>query len=131
MKRAVLLSRAALAFVLATAAPAAERSGTAAAFERLKSLRGEWNGVQGGTEITVTYTLTADGSALMEEFRPANSPAMITMFTVDGERLLATHYCSAGNQPHMATEAIREPPDGRLAFSTPLTRRSGRRTRVR
>ena len=95
----------------------AERSGAAAAFERLKSLRGEWNGVQGGTEVTVTYTLTADGSALMEELRPSNQPVMITMFTVDGDRLLATHYCSAGNQPHMATDSIREVPDKRLAFS--------------
>jgi hypothetical protein len=61
-----------------------ERSGSTAAFEHLSSLVGEWRGVQDGTEIRVTYTLTADGSALMEEFRPANmvNHAMITMFTV-------------------------------------------------
>jgi hypothetical protein len=28
------------------------------------------------------------------------------MFTVDGDRLIATHYCSAKNQPQMATLAI-------------------------
>jgi hypothetical protein len=31
---------------------------------------------------------------------------MITMFTVDGDHLIATHYCSAKNQPQMATSAI-------------------------
>jgi hypothetical protein len=31
---------------------------------------------------------------------------MITMFTVDGDHLIATHYCSARNQPQMATPAI-------------------------
>ena len=41
---------------------------------------------------------------------------MITMFTVDGDHLIATHYCSAKNQPQMATSTItsvQEP----LAFS--------------
>jgi len=54
----------------------------------------------------VIYTLTANGSALMEEFRPHSGPVMITMFTVDGDHLIATHYCSARNQPHMVTSAI-------------------------
>ena len=42
----------------------------------------------------------------MEEFRPHSGPVMITMFTVDGDHLIATHYCSARNQPHMVTSAI-------------------------
>jgi len=31
---------------------------------------------------------------------------MITMFSVDGDHLIATHYCSAKNQPQMITPAI-------------------------
>ena len=31
---------------------------------------------------------------------------MITMFTVDDDHLIAIHYCSAKNQPQMATSAI-------------------------
>ena len=94
-----------------------ERPKSAAAFEQLISLVGEWKGVVESTEIKLTYTLTADGSALMEEFRPSKGPVMITMFSVDGDRLLATHYCSAGNQPNMATEAITDPKAKRVTFS--------------
>jgi hypothetical protein len=42
----------------------------------------------------------------MEDCRPENGRNMLTMFTVDGDHLIATHYCSAKNQPQMATSAI-------------------------
>lgn len=96
---------------------AAEQSKATLAFERLASLVGQWRGVQDGTEIQVTYTLTANGSALMEEFRPKDGPMMVTMFSVDGDRLLATHYCSAKNQPQMSTEPIADPQAKGVAFS--------------
>jgi hypothetical protein len=112
------LSLCVLAIVLMGATIAhAEKSNSTTAFEQLSSLVGEWNGVQDGIDITLTYTLTADGSTLMEEFRPAKGPVMITMFSVDGDHLIATHYCSAGNQPQMVTETIAEPQNKTLVFS--------------
>ncbi|HEY2941051.1 MAG TPA: hypothetical protein VGN09_01325 [Vicinamibacteria bacterium] len=96
---------------------AAGQSKAALAFEHLTSLVGEWKGVQDGTQIDVTYTLTANGSVLMEQFRPRNGPMMVTMFSVDGDRLLATHYCAAKNQPQMATEGIADPLAKSVAFS--------------
>ena len=74
-----------------------------AAFEQLASLVGDWEGVQDGVPIHVTYTLTANGSALMEQVQPGDSSAMTTMFSVDGDHLIATHYCAAGNQPQMVS----------------------------
>jgi hypothetical protein len=76
-----------------------------AAFKQLTTLAGEWEAVQDGTPVKETYTVTANGSALLVETKPANDSAMITMVTVDGDRLIATHYCSAGNQPHMVNSA--------------------------
>jgi hypothetical protein len=35
---------------------------------------------------------------------------MISMFHMDGKRLLMTHYCAAGNQPRMQAQAS---PDGK------------------
>jgi len=88
------------------------------AFERLvASLTGQWKGVADGTEFEVAYTVTANGSVLMEEFRPKDGPTMMTMFSVDGDRLLATHYCAAKNQPQMATEPIADPQARSVGFS--------------
>jgi hypothetical protein len=97
-----------------------------AVFARLGSLVGEWEGTQQGVVVTLTYTLTANGTALMEEMRPAGAPVMITMYSVDGDRLLATHYCSAGNQPQMATAGIASEDTGALEFS--LLRVTGMKT---
>jgi hypothetical protein len=98
---------------------AAGKSKAGAAFEQLSSLVGEWKGTQEGAvgEVTLTYTLTANDSVLMEESRPAGGPAMITMFSVGGDHLVATHYCSARNQPQMATDPINESRKNVLAFS--------------
>jgi hypothetical protein len=82
-----------------------ERTRSDAVFKQLTALAGDWEGVQDGIPLKVTYTLTGDGSALMEYMRPGGSTAgaMVTMFTVDGDHLIATHYCAAGNQPQMVT----------------------------
>src|SRR5262245_34404461 len=112
--------------MIATEARAADRSRSTVAFERLTSLVGEWKGTQEGTPFQVTYTLTANNSALMEEFRPKDGPTMVTMFTVDGDHLLATHYCAAKNQPQMATGTIGDPQAKSLAFD--LVRVTGLRS---
>jgi|SRR5215831_13955347 len=94
------------ALFVATFAVAADKTKSEEAFDRLASLKGEWKGEIDGVNTTLIYRVTANGSALMEECRPENGPQMITMFTVDGDHLIATHYCSAKNQPHMQTPAI-------------------------
>ena len=103
-------------FVVASAAFAADKTKSEEAFDRLASLKGEWKGEINGVDTTLIYTLTANGSALMEECRPGKGPEMITMFTIDGDHLIATHYCSAKNQPQMATSTISDAQKP-LAFS--------------
>ena len=107
MKRPLLLgSVSMIALLLVAAPPAADKTKSEEAFDRLATLKGQWSGEQEGVKISLIYTLTANGSALMEEFRPESGAVMITMFTVDGDHLIATHYCSAKNQPQMMTSAI-------------------------
>ena len=107
MKRPLLLgSVSMIALLLVAAPPAADKTKSEEAFDRLATLKGQWSGEQEGVKISLIYTLTANGSALMEEFRPQSGAIMITMFTVDGDHLIATHYCSAKNQPQMMTSAI-------------------------
>src|ERR1700687_4322485 len=88
----------------AFAASAAQKS-----FDDLKSLNGTWEGkTPDGQTAQVIYRVTANGSALMSEIKGKED--MISMFNLDGDRVLLTHYCSAGNQPRMVASAS---PDGK------------------
>jgi hypothetical protein len=74
------------------------------AFAAMKSLTGTWTGkAPDGRVVDVSFRLTANGSALMSEI--GGGEDMITMFHLDGNRLLMTHYCGAGNQPRMVGTA--------------------------
>jgi hypothetical protein len=105
--------------------PAVPPTRSTTTFTQMKSLVGEWEAVQDGVPVKETYTLTANGSALMAETRPRNEPAMITMFTVDGDHLIATHYCVAGNQPQMVS---RIPDDLQKGVTFTLARVTGMKT---
>jgi len=102
-----------------------ERTKSNAAFEQLASLVGDWEGVQDGVPIHVTYTLTARGTALMEEVQPGDPSAMTTMFSVDGDHVMDTHYCAAGNQPQMVSGV---PDDLQRGVTFSLLRVTGMKT---
>jgi hypothetical protein len=108
-----------LILVLACAAgqssAANEKAKSAAAFERLISLVGEWEGTNSSGQVKATYTLVSGGSALMERLQSGSEPEMLTLYSLDGDHLLVTHYCSMGNQPQMKTATITEL-SGPLAF---------------
>jgi hypothetical protein len=78
-------------------------SPAARAFERLKSLEGAWVGKStNGWEERVVYRTIAAGSCVMQtSFDAHPNEMMVTMFHLDGERLLLTHYCVAKNQPRL------------------------------
>jgi len=81
------------------------------AFDKMKSLVGEWQGTtKDGKTVKVSYTLVADGSALMEQLDTPMESTMITMYHPDGTRLLMTHYCSAHNQPRMRADVTAADP---------------------
>lgn len=81
-----------------------------AAFERFKKLEGEWLGRSTkGWEEKVTYKVIAGGSAIHQSSFDAHpNETMITVFHLDGERLLLTHYCVAKNQPRLQATAFSE-----------------------
>jgi hypothetical protein len=80
--------------------PLAAGEGTDAAWKNLQSLDGEWQGADGKTGVT--YAVVSGGSTVMERMKmPSPQPDMVTMYHRDGAGLVATHYCSMGNQPRM------------------------------
>ena len=97
------------------AGPKSERSTDAAAFTRLKTLVGEWEGDTQMGKVHLSYELIAGGTALVEKETGEKMPAMLTVYNLDGDRLLLTHYCMAGNQPRMQARAF-NPESGELEF---------------
>jgi hypothetical protein len=80
-----------------------------ASFEKLKALQGTWTGKNSqGDPLQVVFRTTSAGSAILSEIEGKED--MITMFHMDGDRLMMTHYCGAGNQPRMVAKAS---PDGK------------------
>ena len=98
-----------LLFVAATTAAAQEHEAHGSAimstpqWEQVKSLAGEWEGyvLEGEKRIPTkaSMRLTGDGSAVMHWLDAGTPHEMVTMFHMDDGDLLATHYCSAHNQP--------------------------------
>lgn len=102
-------------------------SGAEKSFDALKTLAGQWQGpvkveppqpdMGDQSKIHVSLRVTSRGNALVHEmFDPgkADDPARydhpVTMLYLDGDRLLLTHYCDAGNRPRMVA---RTAPDGK------------------
>jgi hypothetical protein len=89
--------------------PAFAASSAQQSFEQLRSLEGQWKGTStDGPPVEVDYRLTSRGSAMMSEIKGKED--MISMFTLDGDRILLTHYCAVGNQPRMVASSS---PDGK------------------
>ena len=94
-------------------------------FDRMKTLAGSWEGRMttvpkesiDGQTAQVSLRVTSRGNALVHEMKqagvpddPENYDHPLTMLYLDGDRLLLTHYCDAGNRPRMAGKVS---PDGK------------------
>ena len=98
----------------------AQKSDAQKSFDELKTLAGSWEGrvttlppqaeIEGKL-MQVSLRLTSMGNAMVHEMSGAGRPDHpVTMFYLDSDRLLLTHYCDAGNRPRMAGKMS---PDGK------------------
>jgi hypothetical protein len=73
-------------------------------FDRLKTLAGAWTGSSPEGPVEVRFREASSGSAILSEIHSSQGyrNEMISVFHLDGGRLVMTHYCSVGNQPRMA-----------------------------
>jgi len=114
-----------VAFALAGADKAAS-SEAERSFDAMKTVAGSWDGVvtvdppvpeMNGKAVHISLRETSRGHALVHEMQGAETPLdakkydhPVTMLYVEGDRLLLTHYCDAGNRPRMAGKVS---PDGK------------------
>ncbi len=97
----------------------AQSSDAQESFDKLKTLAGSWEGpvtavpaipeMPMDKPLHVSMRVTSRGNALVHEMQeagtvedPARYDHPVTMFYLDSNRLLLTHYCDAGNRPRMA-----------------------------
>jgi hypothetical protein len=106
--------RTAISFaMILTALAAVAEPNSQKSFDMLKTFSGSWEGkTSQGQPVQVSYRMTAGGSALMSEIVMPDMKMhdMISMFHMDGDRMLMTHYCATGNQPRMVASLS---PDGK------------------
>lgn len=114
----ILVATAVVALAQEPTKTASAQSDAKKALEKLKTLTGSWRGTVMGTPIEFTIRAASSGTAILHEGhtnggRPPNHE--ITMFYLEGDRLLATHYCDAGNRSNMEGKL---PADGKaIEFS--------------
>jgi hypothetical protein len=89
-------------------------------FDKLKTLAGSWEGhvttmpadpSMDGKSMHASLRVTSMGNAIVHEMQGEGRPDdPITMLYLDGDRVLLTHYCDAGNRPRMTGKMS---PDGK------------------
>lgn len=88
-----------------------------AAFDKLLSLAGDWEGSvawSGDTpsQISAHYHITGNASAVVEDL----SNGMTSVYHLDGNGLRMTHFCAAQNQPRLKATAF-GPDNCSISFS--------------
>jgi hypothetical protein len=116
----VLVSLCSLALAQSHAANPATQSEAQKSFDALKTLSGSWEGKatidppqpkMGDGPMKISIRTTSRGNAIMHEMSQPGAPDdPITMLYLDGDRLMLTHYCDAGNRPRMTGKMS---PDGK------------------
>ena len=84
-------------------------------FDQMKTLAGSWQGTIMNIPINITIRLASSNTAILHEAHTdSGGPPKheITMFYVEGDRLLATHYCDAGNRARFEGKMS---PDGKTS----------------
>lgn len=77
--------------------------------ERFKSLAGEWVDEKDDSPtptVLASYRVVSAGSAVVETLFPGAKHEMVTVYHLDNDALVCTHYCAMGNQPTLECVSI-------------------------
>jgi len=101
----IMLSAIGLLFLMIHSDSAAVNS-SETAFQTFKSLQGKWAIQSGGKTqpIEMTYEVDSKGSIVTEQFGKE-----LSVIYRDGQSLLMTHFCNAGNAPRLRLRDSSQP----------------------
>jgi hypothetical protein len=91
------------------------------AFDFLKSMNGTWQRVGGGHDYGVkspmsTFRVSGAGSSVVETIFPNDPSEMVSVYHMDGNDLLMTHYCALHNAPVMKFQKTDKPGEIKFVF---------------
>jgi hypothetical protein len=102
VKRRLFLFGAAAGLAACATPAAAQGPRPDQAFQSLKALVGDWQGrTAAGRTFLVNYRLIANDTVLVESWSMSPTRTSMTVYHMDGDALIATHYCPQGNQPRL------------------------------
>lgn len=90
---------------------------TDADLQKFRDLAGTWDAdldQDGENDVTISYAVTANDSAVMERLWEGEPYEMVSMYHLNGDTLMMTHYCAATNQPRLVARKI---DDDSIVFS--------------
>jgi hypothetical protein len=91
-----------LLFAPLTASPLSPSPHSAAAFKKLLSLAGEWEGKdEHGMAAKTSFKAMASNTAVLETLAASGMDEMISLYSVDQDSIALVHYCPTNNQPRM------------------------------
>jgi hypothetical protein len=91
-----------LLFGSLTAPPLLASPRSTAAFQKLLSLAGAWEGKDDhGMVAKTTFKAMAGNTAVMETLAMSGMDEMVSLYSVDQDRIALVHYCPTNNQPRM------------------------------
>jgi hypothetical protein len=86
--------------ICSSSAGAASRA--SAAFQKLQSLAGAWEGKDDhGGAVKSEFKSIAGNTGVMDTLTALGMDEMVTLYSVDGDSILLLHYCPTNNQPRM------------------------------
>ena len=81
---------------------ASAASYSAAAFKKLQSLAGEWEGTDDKHQpVKTSFKPIVSNTAMMETLSPTGMEDMVTVYSLDGDGIALVHFCPTNNQPRM------------------------------
>ena len=91
------------------------------AFAFLKTLAGDWergsgDHQHGSSARETNFKVTAAGSSVVETLYAGQPTEMVSIFHMDGNQLLLTHYCALKNAPIMRFEKSDKPGEIKFVF---------------
>jgi hypothetical protein len=103
-------------FIAIAGVPLFAAAHSAAAFKKLQSLAGDWEGKDDKDKpVKTNFKPIVSGTAVLETLSPSGMEDMVTVYSLDGDGIALVHFCPTNNQPRMRVIPTSDDPK-ELAF---------------